>query len=91
MPHSKTPPLKGGVFAFEPRNTSQKAPCNGTTDSVGSHVALPERNMRTNLLIVAVSASLLFAACGKKHNASESTLGDAISADMKTSRGESCA
>jgi hypothetical protein len=48
--------------------------------------------MRTSLLIVAVSvsATLLIAACGKKNDASESTLGDAISADMKTPRGQLC-
>jgi hypothetical protein len=46
--------------------------------------------MRTSLLIAAVSVSLLVAACGKKNDASESTLGDAISADMKTSRGLLC-
>ena len=46
--------------------------------------------MRTSLLIAAVSAALLVAACGKKNDASESHLGDAISADMKTSRGLLC-
>jgi hypothetical protein len=46
--------------------------------------------MRTSLLIVAVSVSLLAAACGKKNDASESSLGDAISADMKTNRGLLC-
>ena len=46
--------------------------------------------MRTSLLIAAVSAALLVAACGKKNDASESSLGDAISADMKTSRGLLC-
>ncbi|MDR5828281.1 hypothetical protein P9250_10395 [Caballeronia sp. LP006] len=46
--------------------------------------------MRTSLLIAAVSVSLLFAACGKKNDASESSLGDAISADMKTDRGLLC-
>jgi hypothetical protein len=47
-------------------------------------------HMRTSLLIVAVSVSLLAAACGKKNDASESSLGDAISADMKTNRGLLC-
>ncbi|SAK65494.1 hypothetical protein AWB75_03028 [Caballeronia catudaia] len=46
--------------------------------------------MRTSLLIAAVSATLLVAACGKKNDASESSLGDAISADMKTNRGLLC-
>ncbi|WP_175942293.1 hypothetical protein [Caballeronia sp. BCC1704] len=46
--------------------------------------------MRTSLLIAAVSVVLLAAACGKKNDASESTLGDAISADMKTNRGLLC-
>jgi hypothetical protein len=46
--------------------------------------------MRTSLLIAAVSAALLVAACGKKNDANESSLGDAISADMKTSRGLLC-
>lgn len=46
--------------------------------------------MRTSLLIAAVSVSLLVAACGKKNDASESSLGDAISADMKTNRGLLC-
>jgi hypothetical protein len=46
--------------------------------------------MRTSLLVAALSVSLLFAACGKKNDASESTLGDAITADMKTSRGQLC-
>jgi hypothetical protein len=48
--------------------------------------------MRTSLLIAAVgvSVSLLFAACGKKNDASESSLGEAISADMKTNRGLLC-
>ncbi|MDR5762896.1 hypothetical protein [Caballeronia sp. LZ035] len=47
-------------------------------------------HMRTSLLIAALSAALLVAACGKKNDASESSLGDAISADMKTSRGQLC-
>jgi hypothetical protein len=47
-------------------------------------------HMRTSLLIAAVSAALLVAACGKKNDASESSLGDAISADMKTNRGLLC-
>ncbi|MDR5857812.1 hypothetical protein P9239_03175 [Caballeronia sp. LZ062] len=46
--------------------------------------------MRTSLLIAAVSVALLAAACGKKNDASESTLGDAISANMKTNRGLLC-
>ncbi|KND59316.1 hypothetical protein BVER_00793c [Candidatus Burkholderia verschuerenii] len=46
--------------------------------------------MRKSLLIAAVSVSLLTVACGKKNDASESTLGDAISADMKTARGQLC-
>jgi hypothetical protein len=48
--------------------------------------------MRTSLLIAAVgiSVSLLVAACGKKNDASESSLGEAISADMKTNRGLLC-
>jgi hypothetical protein len=46
--------------------------------------------MRTSLLIAAISVSLLAAACGKKNDASESSLGDAISADMKTNRGLLC-
>ncbi|SAK89844.1 hypothetical protein AWB77_04949 [Caballeronia fortuita] len=46
--------------------------------------------MRTSLLIAAVGTTLLFSACGKKNDASESSLGDAISADMKTNRGLLC-
>ncbi|WP_277188011.1 hypothetical protein [Caballeronia sp. BR00000012568055] len=48
--------------------------------------------MRTSLLIAAVgiSVSLLVGACGKKNDASESSLGEAISADMKTNRGLLC-
>ncbi|KIG08844.1 hypothetical protein [Caballeronia concitans] len=46
--------------------------------------------MRTSLLIAAVSVALLATACGKKNDASESSLGDAITADMKTNRGLLC-
>ncbi|WP_232519243.1 hypothetical protein [Caballeronia insecticola] len=52
--------------------------------------ALPGAHMRTSLLIAAVSVALLVAACGKKNDASESSLGNAISADMKTNRGLLC-
>ncbi|WP_408122289.1 hypothetical protein, partial [Caballeronia grimmiae] len=46
--------------------------------------------MRTSLVIAAVSVAMLTTACGKKNDASESSLGDAITADMKTNRGLLC-